>query len=411
MSIYCRYCHAENPPTGGICVSCGKPLSAASRGLRFKPKRPVRSHRGEAGGPRRAAASRSPVPMSQAAPASQVATDTEDRGQSQTAGPVRHARYRFPAPALAAGNAATESVTPPADGARPAAAVAPTAVFLDEQRADEEADMLAAARRRKRRPLAFRLARAGAFAVCLLLLLTGGLFMTLWIEDNGGMEATAAMVVSNALGQPQRRAGAASVQFSRHELPYDGWSEEDADRMMARAAIPIDRSVLQDDDLKGAAEAADGRRKSLPAEASSSAAEPAASGADASGDGEPPAATGKVESSGASGAPDAAKAGIVPAKSVVKPPPPRDASSQKVIRGKEISRIQRQAREELKKKTSSRRDRTAARKTRITLAQLARCERIDGLFRREQCKWKVCGGRWGVNGCPSYAQNTRWAAY
>lgn len=33
---------------------------------------------------------------------------------------------------------------------------------------------------------------------------------------------------------------------------------------------------------------------------------------------------------------------------------------------------------------------------------LAKCERASNLFRREQCKWRVCGDRWGKNGCPSY---------
>ncbi len=30
------------------------------------------------------------------------------------------------------------------------------------------------------------------------------------------------------------------------------------------------------------------------------------------------------------------------------------------------------------------------------------CERSAGFIQREQCKWRVCGGKWGQNGCPSY---------
>ncbi len=30
------------------------------------------------------------------------------------------------------------------------------------------------------------------------------------------------------------------------------------------------------------------------------------------------------------------------------------------------------------------------------------CEHSGNILRREQCRWKVCGGRWGKNGCPSY---------
>lgn len=37
-----------------------------------------------------------------------------------------------------------------------------------------------------------------------------------------------------------------------------------------------------------------------------------------------------------------------------------------------------------------------------TRTVLAQCEHGANLFRREQCKWQVCGGKWGEDGCPSY---------
>lgn len=36
----------------------------------------------------------------------------------------------------------------------------------------------------------------------------------------------------------------------------------------------------------------------------------------------------------------------------------------------------------------------------------ARCAQLEGLLRRERCKWEVCGGRWGKQGCPSYKYKT-----
>lgn len=33
----------------------------------------------------------------------------------------------------------------------------------------------------------------------------------------------------------------------------------------------------------------------------------------------------------------------------------------------------------------------------------AQCQALDGFLRREQCKWQVCNGKWGQDGCPSYA--------
>lgn len=39
-------------------------------------------------------------------------------------------------------------------------------------------------------------------------------------------------------------------------------------------------------------------------------------------------------------------------------------------------------------------------------AQYARCTQQQGLLRRERCKWDVCGGKWGKQGCPSYKHRT-----
>lgn len=35
----------------------------------------------------------------------------------------------------------------------------------------------------------------------------------------------------------------------------------------------------------------------------------------------------------------------------------------------------------------------------------AQCQELGSFFRREQCKWQACNGKWGQDGCPSYAGN------
>lgn len=104
--------------------------------------------------------------------------------------------------------------------------------------------------------------------------------------------------------------------------------------------------------------------------------------------------------------------------------------AQDAMKDREIERIRQQAEEELKKKPDAghpvnqaraekgkagRSGRGAVRgkptvslapRATATHAMLARCERIDGLIDREKCKWRVCGGRWGQHGCPSYAAHT-----
>lgn len=37
--------------------------------------------------------------------------------------------------------------------------------------------------------------------------------------------------------------------------------------------------------------------------------------------------------------------------------------------------------------------------------ELARCEKLQGLFYQERCKWRLCSDQWGRNGCPSYPKN------
>jgi hypothetical protein len=44
----------------------------------------------------------------------------------------------------------------------------------------------------------------------------------------------------------------------------------------------------------------------------------------------------------------------------------------------------------------------SARLASATRRAFSECDNSANILRREQCRWKVCGGRWGRNGCPSY---------
>ncbi|QDZ27248.1 hypothetical protein [Noviherbaspirillum sp. UKPF54] len=100
-------------------------------------------------------------------------------------------------------------------------------------------------------------------------------------------------------------------------------------------------------------------------------------------------------------------------------------SAARVMKDREIERIQQQADEELKKKSERRRvvneararsssgriatrevPRRASHNSPYMQSKLAKCARVPNLIRREQCKWRVCNGMWGKNGCPSYAHAT-----
>lgn len=135
----------------------------------------------------------------------------------------------------------------------------------------------------------------------------------------------------------------------------------------------------------------------------------------------------------------ASKEETQPVKSDPKPSsaPPKRKVEPKVAKNLEIERIRQQAEEELKKKTEAKRRVEEARvakksndagsngasgssnsntatarsggegplpKVHGTQVMLARCEKASNIFVREQCKWKLCNGMWGRNGCPSYSK-------
>ena len=102
--------------------------------------------------------------------------------------------------------------------------------------------------------------------------------------------------------------------------------------------------------------------------------------------------------------------------------PARRHGTSKLAKDREIERIKQQADQELQRKLelsraveakrarkqqaarNNPRQETAMRESRETRVRrvLAKCERNPNFFRREQCKWRLCAGMWGKNGCPSY---------
>lgn len=90
--------------------------------------------------------------------------------------------------------------------------------------------------------------------------------------------------------------------------------------------------------------------------------------------------------------------------------PRQHRSLRRANKDREIERIRQQATEELKKKIESRRrtdesrNKThAASKHALAMStKLAQCEQAGNFLLRERCKWQLCDGKWGKDGCPSY---------
>ena len=98
------------------------------------------------------------------------------------------------------------------------------------------------------------------------------------------------------------------------------------------------------------------------------------------------------------------------------PPPPKSARAgatrqakkrsppvARQDRSEEIDRLRTQAFSETRKDRVSRINGAPA-KVPISATRRAfnQCDRATNILRRELCRWHVCGGRWGRNGCPSY---------
>ena len=88
---------------------------------------------------------------------------------------------------------------------------------------------------RKRRSWGAKLARALLYTFSIVLVLVAGLITTVWVEENGGLEATVAMLVSKSTGADDAAGDNPRAQPSRHELPYDGQTPGEPAPLAARA--------------------------------------------------------------------------------------------------------------------------------------------------------------------------------
>lgn len=101
-----------------------------------------------------------------------------------------------------------------------------------------------------------------------------------------------------------------------------------------------------------------------------------------------------------------------------KPASTRDEEVQRLkAQADSETQSERQGRSSAKPSTSSgggnqprSRERGTQAKTLDLSRALAECNKEEGLFFRERCKWRLCNGRWGKQGCPSY-ENDRSAAW
>jgi len=217
--------------------------------------------------------------------------------------------------------------------------------------------------------------------------------------------------------------------ISPGELPYDGApppsiAEPAIDDRPAIAAEGGEAAARVDASGDSAAEADEVRTVESNADRT----------AERDGETEPPKAAAAatrnpvVKSADRSDEPKAAKPAAQGSAGVASAVPKRKSAPRS---DREIERIRQQAEDELKKKTEHGRgpgesrqgakqgardddragNRASARNAPIarvaaTRTMLARCERSGNFIRREICRWQVCNGSWGKNGCPSYQQQT-----
>ena len=257
-----------------------------------------------------------------------------------------------------------------------------------------------------------------------------GLVAALWLdEDSVASQPAISAVPSSQVQDASPLPGASTARppvvrgISPSELPYDG------------APPPVAEEPASPPDAPTAAV------REPPATSSGTSTIEGAGERDAG-----PGNEGVANATAAS-APQPVKSEASPAKIATKPAsvtgPDEESKSAKAKQGgvnavdaapkrkvprtdREIERIRRQVDEELKKKTEHGRasgdGRPGARQgakstgsakddrgggvSRVSAirASLAKCDRKTNFIGREFCRWQVCNGSWGKNGCPSYQQ-------
>ncbi|WP_148415390.1 hypothetical protein [Noviherbaspirillum massiliense] len=278
-----------------------------------------------------------------------------------------------------------------------------------------------------------RSARRGirlAMMLCIFLVGVAAGLSALWWIDRGNLQRLFVNVPPVRIFGEARTAAAAHESrqadaqaparvpaISRDELPYDGNPPEYQQAPLAPSTSVAVRTVPQEPVV--AAEPARSSGSSADEESSS---EQASIGTQDSG---------KEVQQAAENAPDRHAAdSSAPSRTVARKaakPSHKHRAQTKAAKDTEISRIRQQAADELKKKSdgpnpagapASQTSRSQAgsigkeANARTVSPQgsasvvLARCERASNIILREKCKWEICSGKWGKNGCPSYQTTT-----
>lgn len=454
--MQCRYCGADNPDTVRKCVSCNQPIHAAGTRNAYRPAGYLYVGReGEAD-----------LLLPQIGSRTRVQTLRRTRRltgstmpKSTTVKRPETGRMHSPRTPQAninardGGKARPEELT--AQGRTEPSWTEPAAsphAMVAHGVPDPAIGTLRASPKRKVMRL---LLMAGIFVVGA----GAGLIGAWWINEPSVIRAESAANTSPpptavTVRTPAERPPGAKVRgINPSELPYDGAAPPEPESA-ERQPAPAEPAVAKRQAPRVAPLQAETSVKSAPAQQSSGASHSEPTSRE-SGNGFPEENVGLDESQRAGlrepsmersrDLPEAgnadARAELPLAKPPVKaanqarevqddverksPAAQKRAAPTKSAKDREIERIRQQAEDELKKKPESGRllgrsrgkspsarhqsrrqespqERTASAKQAYVRASLARCERAPNFFRREQCKWRVCGGAWGKNGCPYY---------
>ncbi len=276
--------------------------------------------------------------------------------------------------------------------------------------------------------------RKGFRAIHMALIFTLGAAAGLggaWWADSSGQHPTAASpvpgIVSSKPALPpyeeliRRDNGQGARGIRSSELPYDGKPPGESEQTASAPLVaPLSSAAIssggsgEEEGVASAQPAIPPASVSVPEQARKSSPSPA---------------TPKEAAASANRAPGLGEMRSKESENKAAAPAPATSKRTTVAKNakdQEIERMRRQADEELKKKNSASRradddGRNASRVAQKSQANtqpanssssssnshkvmLAQCEAAPNIFRREQCKWKLCNGMWGKNGCPSYAK-------
>jgi hypothetical protein len=230
-----------------------------------------------------------------------------------------------------------------------------------------------------------------------------GLGVAWWLTTPSPLQTTPAKLASvpATVHAPDLTPGGKGITQS--ELPYDGWPPPEQNAS-ALALKPANSEEVPRSTVKMAAEPA----KTIPA-ADSGRSEASESTSEAAPRKQATATQAPSERKATPAEPVQAKA-VVATKPAERKVSARHTPARRA-KDREIERIKQQAAEELKKKSKTwhggsearlKRSKSESHGTAFTRSMLARCNSAPNVISREQCKWRLCSGKWGKGGCPSY---------